>query len=366
LARLAASLERAAKDHAPLPPDVLYLGGLERVTHVFVDPEGHDILLAGPGDAIAFDDAGNAVGATSRRPLLVLEDFLVALESIDIARQGGILCSIDPSPEGISKLQAFLRSQRAIGGNADATLRGMEQALGPQSIRIGGVPADSRFAQVLVAADYRMKRIGMGLEPSGVDGLPSYLSMVPAGAATTTLPRFWLEASYEPLSRDPDELAWRINGRRMTCLTETDVAAKDGLARGAGGADPAAGKWCAAMTDCYAALAATQPVFAELVNCIDLAVVAALIHGRQLDRQAGVDLSILRDGKQLGMPSYQVPSTVPTVASGIKKGNRWVLSASGGVQFQPWAFATQTAEAADLADTRATAVRSRPADEWFW
>jgi hypothetical protein len=43
-----------------------------------------------------------------------------------------------------------------------------------------GVPTDSRFAQVLVAADYRMKRIGMNFEKAPVRGLPSYLEMRPA------------------------------------------------------------------------------------------------------------------------------------------------------------------------------------------
>lgn len=366
LARLAAAVEKAAADGTPLPPEALFLGGLERITHVFVDPDGHDILLAGPADAIAIDAAGNPIGATSRRPLLLLEDFLVALRAIDGARQGGIRCSIDPSADGLAKLQGFLRGQRTIGANPDATLRGMEQALGPQTVSVGGVPADSRFARVLVAADYRMKRIGMGLEPSGVDGLPSYLSMVPAGATAAALPRFWLEASYEPISRDADELAWRINGRRMTCLTETDIAAKDGMARGAGKADPAAQKWCAAMTSHYDDLAVRQPVFADLVNCVDLAVVAALIHGRQLDRRAGLDLAPLRDGARLALPTYDVPTAVPTVASGIKKGSRWVVSASGGVQFQPWAFAADIVEIADLASARVAAMKSRPDGEWFW
>jgi len=366
LARLAAAVERSIKAGEPLPMEAAFLGGLERVTHVFVDPEGHDIILAGPADAIAIDGLGTPIGATSRRPLLHLEDLLVALRAIDGAREGGIRCSIDPTKDGLTRLQALLRSQRTIGANPDATLRGMERALGPQTVSIGGVPADSRFAHVLVAADYRMKRLGMGLEPSGVDGLPSYLSMVPAGATAAALPRFWLEASYEPISRDPDELAWRINGRRMVCRTESDLLAQDGIQRGQGTADAVAKKWCDAMTAHYDALAAKQPVFGELVNCVDLAVVAALIHGRQLDRRAGLDLAVLRDAAKAALPVYAVPTSVPTVASGIKKGNRWVVSASGGVQFQPWAFAAETAERADLADGRTASLTARPADAWFW
>jgi hypothetical protein len=364
LAGLMKAIDNAAE--GPLPADVIFLAGLQRVTHVFVDPDGHDIVLAGPAEAITIDAVGNAVGAESQRPPLQLEDFVAALRAIDAARAGGIRCSIDPTPEGLTRLQALLRSQRGIGPDPDATLRRMEEALGPQVVSVGGVPGDTHFAHVLVAADYRMKRIGMGLEPSGVPGLPSYTAMVPAGGTAAALPRFWLEPAYEPLSRDPDELAWQINGRRMTCLTESDLLAKEGVKRGQGAADGIAKKWCAAMTTHYDALAERQPVFADLVNCIDLAVVAALIHGRQLDRRAGLDIAPLLDGEKLPVPAYRVASTVPTVATKLRKGSGWVVTASGGVQFQPWAFATEAVEAATLAGARTASLAPRPASGWYW
>jgi hypothetical protein len=365
LAKIVAALEDSVAAGTQLPADVLFLGGLERITHVFVDPEGHDVILAGPADRITIDEAGTVVGAKSRRPLLQLEDLIVALRAIDGARQGGILCSIDPPPEGIARLQAFLRAQRTIG-DPERTFRGMEEAVGPQAVTVGGVPGDSRFAHVLVAADYRMKRIGMGLEPAGVPGLPSYLSMVPAGGRASTLPRFWLEADYDPIARDADELAWRINGRRMKCLTESDVAARGGIQRGAAGQDRIAAKWCETMTAHYDALAEKQPVFVELINCVDLAVVAALIRGQQLDRRAGLDLGPVLDAARLPLPKYDVPASVPTVASGLKKGRTWVLSASGGVQFQPWQFAAATREEADLTAVRTAALAGRQAGSWHW
>ncbi|MFM7207331.1 MAG: DUF1598 domain-containing protein, partial [Planctomycetaceae bacterium] len=360
LAAVAAAVRRSAATREPLPAEVVFLGGLQRVERVFVDPDGKDILLVGPADALAVDRTGAVVGAATRRPPLQLEDLVVCLRAIHGVREGGITCSIDPSPEGVARLQAVLARQ-GVMGDPQATFRTLEEAVGPQRVTVGGVPADSRFAQVLVAADYRMKRIGMGLDDSGVKGLPSYLSMVPAGGRAAALPRFWLEADYEPLARDADELAWRIGGRRMKCLTEGDVAAAGGMRRGAAPADAAAKAWCAAMTASYDALAVRQPVFAELASCIDLAVVAALIEGRQLAGRAGCDLTPLTDPAGLSLPAYDVPASVPTVASGVKKGSAWVVSASGGVLVQPWEFAAATAEAADLAPLRAAAIAARPA-----
>jgi hypothetical protein len=365
IARIAAAMATAGADK-PLPPDVLFLGGLERVTHVFVDPDGHDVVLAGPADAVSVDASGNVVSARSGKPVLQLEDLLVALRAIDAVRAGGIKCSIDPTPEGVAKLQSLLRTQRTIGSNPDATLVAMQNALGPQRVTVDGVPGDSRFARVLVAADYRLKRIGMGLEPSGVADLPSYLSLVPAGKGGAAMPRFWLEPDYEPLSRDPDELAWRINGRRMRCLTENDLFAADGTRQTNVGADPLAAGWCERMTRHYDAVAAKQPVFAELVNCVDLAVVAALIHGRQLAGRAGLDIAPLLDARTAPLPTYDVPTSVPTVAHGIRKGSNWVVSASGGVAFQPWSFAASAAESADMDENRSLALASRPATSVWW
>ena len=361
LKAVASAVRESVAKGSPLPAEVQFLGGLQRIERVFVDPDHNDILLCGPADALVVDQSGAIVGATSHRPPLHLEDLVVCLRAIEAARAGGMTCSIDPTPEGIAKLQAVLRRQGAMGPDPKATFAAMEQALGPQKVAVGGVPTDSRCARVLVAADYRMKRIGMGLEESGLKSLPSYLAMVPAGGRATTLPRFWLEADYDPIARDPDELAWSIGGRRMKCLTESDVAAKDGMKRGAAPADAIARKWCDSMTSSYEELARQQPVFAELVNCIDLAVVAALIKGRQLDGRAGCDLAPLTDAAGLKLPSYDVPASVPTVATGVKKGTTWVLSASGGVKFQPWLFASNTAESADLAASRTVTLASRPA-----
>jgi hypothetical protein len=360
LKAVAAAVASATAKSATVPAEAMYLGGLQRIDHVFVDPDAGDIVLTGPADTLVVDQAGNVVGASTGRPPLMLEDLVVALRAIDAAKNGGMTCSIDPTPEGIANLQTLLARQATMA-NPQATFTAMEQALGPQKVTVSGVPTDSRFARVLVAADYRMKRIGMGHEPSGLQKLPSYLAMVPAGGRAMATPRFWLEAEYDPIARDPDELAWKIGGRRMKCLTESDAFGDDGVKRGGGAADATARRWCEAMTANYDALAAKHPVFADLANCVDLAVVAALIRGRQLDAKAGCDLAPLLDASAVPLPKYDVPETVPTVATGVKKGSAWVLSASGGVTFQPWQFAAATAESQEAAAGRHEAIAARPA-----
>jgi len=198
------------------------------------------VVLSGPADALVVNQAGDVVGAATGRPPLVLEDLVVALRAINATRNGGVSCSIDPTREGVTNLQAVLSRQGPVGADPRPTFAAMEKALGPQKVTVTGVPTDSRMARVLVAADYRMKRIGMGHEPSGLAKLPSYLDMLPAGGRAMATPRFWLEADYDPIARDPDELAWKIGGRRMKCLTESDAFAGGDVKRGAGAADATA------------------------------------------------------------------------------------------------------------------------------
>jgi hypothetical protein len=366
LAGMLTAVRASQEDGTPVGPEVLYLGGLTAVEMVLVDPESQDIVLVGPAEAPVVGPQGTVVGDRTGRPLLVFEDFIQSLRSIDTARSAGMSCSIDPTAEGITRLQALLRRQGAVQGNPDPLLRNMETALGPQTVTVGGVAPDSRFAHVLVAADYRMKRIGMGFEPSGIDQLPSYLSMIPANAATAPMPRFWLEAKYDPIQRDPDELAWKLSGRRMVCLTENELAAANGERTRQGSGDPIAEKWCRQMTEHYAELAAVQPIFAELQNCIDLAVVATLIRSRQLDQRAGLDLSLLLDTQALPLVGYDVPETVPTLASAMRQPRGWVVTASGGISFQPWQFATTVADNGSLAEPRVAALGARPEDSWWW
>ncbi len=152
----------------------------------------------------------------------------------------------------------------------------------------------------------------------------------------------------------------------MVCLTETDLLNQEGMQRGGGRTDQNAARWCEQMTACYDDLASSKPVFSELLNCVDLGVVAALIESRQLADRAGLDLSLLSDASFVQLSKYQVPTQVPTVAHGMKRGARWVLSASGGVQFQPWAFLEEVVEAKDVESEWKLALAARPKTGLCW
>ena len=186
-----------------------------------------------------------------------------------------------------------------------------EEAMGLQNITIEGVPATSHFARVLVSADYRMKRLGMGFDraPAGVN-LPSYLQMAPASNRLTQ-PRFWLEPTYEPLHRDAEGLSWELCGAAVRAVTEEDLFGSSGQVQHTGKAAPMAQKWCENMTNQYDKLAVVDPIFGELRNCMELAVAAALVVKERLPERAGYSLPVLMNSGDIRPDEYAAPSTSP-------------------------------------------------------
>ncbi len=355
------ALSRIAENKEPLTDDLRFLAGLQRIRYIFVDPDNKDIVLAGPAEPWKVDALGNVVGVNSGCPVLRLDDLLVALRSADSARNGGISCSIDPTPEGVARLQASIAQQTRF---TPGVLKDYEQALGPQSITVTGVPDESRFARVLVAADYRMKRLAMKMDEPPIRGLPSYMDMVSANSAM--FPRWWLSPNYDALHKDPEGLAWELRGVGVKCLTAEDTFAVDGRRAETAKASPIAQKWADNMTAKYAELAAKEPVFAELQNCIDLAVVAALIQKEHLAERADCRTPFLYDAKKCPTDRFLAPKQVDSKATAVKKGKNWVISASGGVLVQPWEMIQTATDSAEVSAARGKAVAARKPKQWWW
>lgn len=365
-------LEQAIAEHLegkrPLPDEMRLLGGLQQIRYVFVYPEENDIVLAGFGEGWRVDDRGAVVGLTSGRPVLQLDDLLIALRTADGAARTGISCSIDPTPEGVARMQQYVRSLGSIGNDPSEALAGIEQTLGPQNITVTGVPASSHFAQVLVAADYRMKRLAMHFEPSPVRGMPSFLQM--SKGTGNMMPRWWLAPNYDPLLKDPEGLAWELRGSSVKALTEDAVLAANGQLQATGGrgkssVNPVAQKWADSMTKNYEALSQEMPIFAELSNLMDLAVVAALIAKENLPGKAGFSMPVLMDSRELATAEFAPPRQVDSKATFIKKGSNFVISASGGVQIDSWGIAGRNEESGSLAPVRKQSAPSNP-QQWWW
>jgi len=367
LRRLEEAVQSAGESEAEmLPDDLRFLAGMQRIQYVFIYPEEQDIVLAGPGEGWKVDDDGNIVGVTSGRPVLRLEDLLVAFRTVDNARQGGISCSIDPTPEGWQRYESLMSRGGLKAGSG--ALAAIKHALGPQAITVTGVPADSHLARVLVSSDYHMKRIAMKLEPSPLKELPSFLDLLKREQTRLDgmMPRWWMACDYEPLGRSEDGLAFELRGRGVKCLTEEEVVA-GGKREGTGKANASAQKWADMMTAHYDELAVSEATFGELRNVMDMCVIAALLSKEQLMAKANCPLPTLRaTSGSLQFVSFHVPKWVETQTSALNTGIEYVVTASGGVQIGSWQVADKTELRPAVAQVRQKARSAAGTTQVWW
>lgn len=173
LRQLEAHVSAALKAQQDIPIEVFYLAGLQRIDHVVFSPD--DVLISGPAEGFAEDTDGRMIGIASGRPPMQLDDLVIALRA---ASQGvrSIGCSIDPTPDNMAALQNYIRQNSfpVSTARAQQRFRAMGQVLGMQEVSVHGVPENSHFALALVEADFRMKRISLGVEPSGLREVRSH------------------------------------------------------------------------------------------------------------------------------------------------------------------------------------------------
>ena len=371
LVRLEKACLKFADEQKNVSPDMQYLAGLQRIDYVFVFPETQDLVLAGPAEGFATDPTGRAVGITTGRPPLRLDDLIVALRALE---RGGMLgCSIDVRPDNMNQLRRYLaaNSYPAASDVAKARFGDMARVLGMQDVRIMGIPSESHFASVLVEADYRMKRISMGLESSGIRGLPSHLSMIAPGQ--NTIQRWWFTPLYDTCIRSDDGLAYQLAGQRAQLLAEEELPTASGNLTKAATTRVSTKRFAQRFTDKFTELADKSPAFAELQNLIDLSIVAALFKKDRLPDKVSWSRSLFLDEARAKFVKYNVPRQVPSAANFRDAGKVIVGLVGGGVTIQPLEtagsleFKQDEGEAVAGARKKSEQIRETdPEHPWWW
>lgn len=351
-----------------LPAEIRYLAGLQRIEYVLAYPEQNDIVIAGPAEPWIVREDAAVVGAHSGMPMMLIDDLITAMQSVESARRGGISCSIEPTAEGHQRLNRLLsKVQLRNGQNPKALEPQMKQAFGPQMVKLSGVPSESHYARILVAADYQMKRIAMGIEPSQLAALPSYLQMGRGSITQSNAnPRWWMACDYNALTHSDDKLSWQLSGRGVKTMTENDLIGADGQVVGNAKADPMAQRWADLMTENYGELSQKFPVFGQLRNMIDLSVVATLIVQERLDETAGVDLDLLMGrGPEVPVAVFTAPAAISPECSFLRGRKGWIVTTSGGVDVNAFEIVERQA-----ADPTLGAVHGKSAasdsQSWWW
>ena len=276
----------------------------------------------------------------------------------------------------MAKTQAFLAvsSQKPLEpGQRKQWLSDLRDTVGRQDIEFFGIDPTSRVANVLVAADYHMKLIGMGLA-EGVDGVESYLKSVrlrpgESPPAMSVL-RWWFALKYDTIARSEANDAFELVGQGVKVLSENEMLAAQGQRVHTGQSDPLNRQFAESFTAHFGELSQKYPVYGELRNLFDLAMATAIIQSDGLTEKVGWKPTLFANGGKLGLPHGNVPREVETVINHRIINQRTILAGvSGGVMVAP-SDVLKEARATDSAGTtieRATpAPKELAAEAWWW
>jgi hypothetical protein len=374
LNRLEAVVRANLDKQLPLTDEMLHLAGLTRVHYVFYYPDTKDIVLAGPAEGWCTDLSGRACGIETGRAVLELDDLVVALRAFPPNAQPTpvILCSIDPTPEGLAKVRAFIKSIGPLESpdQADDIVDGLRTSLGYQTIRVEGVPVNSHFAQVLIEADYRMKLIGLGMERPAVK-MASFVDRAHPGGSSNSLQRWYFVPDYQCVRVAADSLGMQLVGAGVKLVDEDETINADGSRKKTGKSNKASKAFVTAFTKNYSDIAARTPVYAQMRNCIDLAISAAFIQQQDYYTKAGWKMATFASEAAIPVATLNVPARVETCVAAVFKDHQLMTPLGGGVQMYPVRALTRENTLPDedgkISELReSVGVKDLPADHWWW
>lgn len=296
---------------------LLQLAGLKRIIGYVVDEVSHDLILVGQVDESS--------------PPLYLEDFIIALKNTWMKYtelKGNTYyysdpgCSINPDPAVIHKLQ--ITGQRVLSNSSQSDIESVIQqwhqtCRSPQNVRVLGIPFDTRFAWIMVKADYDMKRLVDGTDNLDIAGFTSLTDMtlekaksdIVQGRATSipvsSMSRFWF---YPGEHRYLEDKGVIILGQcPVILLTEEQYSAKRDRIVGRGHPDPLAQEFVEDFTAHYAEVAKRRPIYTELENLFRFVALTRIIKWKGALSTARIDLDFLLDSVQI--PETRVPRQLP-------------------------------------------------------
>lgn len=296
-----AEARRLLADNQPIPRELRYLGGITQLRYILVYPEEGDLLIAGRAEEMDTTNPLQPVGKQTGRPVLQLDDLVFSLRNLD--RQGRMApfgCSIDPQGDALAKSKQVMEKHGRR--SSQQLIDDMKQTLGPHVVTFFGPTEQTRAAFVCVAADYKLKRLALGLDPSPVGGAMDN--------TRTASARFWFETSYEPLLVSEQSDAYELRGPRLALKAGAQSFDERG-------ATDTAKHFAEQFSQKMPQMASAVPLFADLSNLADLSVLATLIRTDELDKKISWDLSWL---KTYPIPQMAVPKTAETLVA-IRSGS---------------------------------------------
>ena len=201
-------VQSAVDSNLPIEDVCLNLAGLNYIEGYIIDDNypGKDIILLGRKSKL--------------RPPLKLDD-LILLMSISSMSNDYPYCSLEPSPE---RIKSLINYRFDASKSEKEVIRELEYLIGPQQTVIGGVPFNSRIANVMIDADYHMKKVSQ--EHIKLEHIKSTLQLKAESKSRlqSSMSRFWFHIKKGcPNFIESDGIVC-INSCDVVLLTENQIA----------------------------------------------------------------------------------------------------------------------------------------------
>ena len=175
---------------------------------------------------------------------------------------------------------------------------------------------------------------------------------VPRGEAPPPLDvlRWWFTLNDEDIRASEGRDAFELAGHGVRVQSENEMLSALGQRVHTGKSEPLNQQFAQSFTEHFAALAAKYPVYADLENIFDLALVGALIKSQDLADRAGWHLTCFGDSSAYPVGLRPAPKTVETVINHrVINQVHIIAGVSGGVHVDPWHSVTAEAIQVDKA-----------------
>lgn len=379
LTRLERSVAARLAEGKPAVESQKLMGGLTKVTNVFVYPDLGEVVLAGPAEGWRYNDEGLPVGVKSGRPVLQLDDFVDVLRAFSTNNGPQIFtCSINPKAEGLKQLKDMVERSNARGPLAAGAVTGwtkqLQAALGKQDIVYSGINSESRVARVIIEADYRMKLIGIGKSANEAK-IPSIFDLMTVAEQKSSkldALRWWLTMKYDSIQHSRDGNSFEFVGSSVLCQSENQYLDSVGQQVQTGQTEGANRLFAENFTKRYDELAKYDLVFADLKNVFDLALVASLVHNQGAAKKAGWNYGVFAADGLYETARFEKPREVDSVVNHrVYRGRDIVVQVAGGVRadlglvINDQALFRESDKSTEVSE-KATAKKELAPKRWWW
>jgi hypothetical protein len=281
-------------------------------------------------------------------------------------------CSIDPTEEGNVRLQQFV-SQFGAGNTPaqrHAFIDGVRESLGLQTIRVDGIPATTHAAQIMVAADYRMKRIGLGADDKPVRQLITFIEKTVPNAPDAAF-RWFFVPDYESVILTEDRTGLQLVGDGVKLVGENEIVYSTGERSVVQGKlDPGSAAFTRSFTQQYPRIAERALVFAQLRNWIDMLICAAHIQREDFYGKSGWSMEFFGNKEKCPLEVYAAPQAVEPLVGTARRGNLLLTPVGGGVVIDA-ALALDEENAKSDTDGKVAEQKVKiglnlPGNVWWW